>query len=232
MQRVFLVLVTIAAIGVPLAAGADPLSVRVRRQALFGNVEGALIFRDGGIEFQNRDPQGTRRWAYDQLTRVVIDGPRSLRLRPRDDTLAARLCLGTLGRYSFRIVDAEIEPAVVEFLLRRVSAPVVSKIVPRDLTWAFRLPARHERRRHSSNGELRLSSDGSLAYVSGNSDATRFWRRRDIARILALDDDRLQIEVTEARGARPKAYVFKLEQPLSADAYNLLWSKITRGGTS
>lgn len=230
MRLRFHALIVLAAFASPLSAAADPIALRVRNDGVFTNRDGTLVFREDAIEFQTRDAAGPRRWAYDRLSRVYLDGPRKLRLRAGDDS--GWLCIGTLGRYSFKVLDGEIGSDLLDQLLLRVPAPVVSKMVPENRSWTFRLPARHERRRHSSTGELRLAADGSIAYVSGDEDATRFWRRRDLARILALDDDRLQIEVTEARGARPKAYVFKLEQPLSADAYNLLWSKITRGGTS
>ena len=230
MQLTALSLVMIAAVAAPVTAAADPISIRVRNDAFFTNRDGTLVFRDDAIEFQTRDAAGPRRWAYDRLTRIVIDGPRKLRLRTGDDR--GWLCLGTLGRYSFNVLDGEIGPELLDFLLRRVPAPVVSKIVPNDQAWAFRLAARHERRRQSSTGELRLAPNGDVAFVSTKDDATRFWRRRDIASILPLDDDRLQVEVVEVRGGRPKTYVFRLQQPLPAGAYGLLWARINRGGRS
>lgn len=228
-----LALVMIGAAVGSASAAADPLSIRVRRDALFGDSNGTLVFRDDAIEFQTHDAAGPRRWAYDKLTRVVIDSPTKLRLRAGDDR--AWLCLGTLGRYSFTVLDGELKPELVEFLLRRVPAPVVSKIAPTDQAWVFRLAARHERRRHSPDGELLLASDGSIGFVSGKQDATRFFRRRDIAAALPLDGNRLQIDVNETQGGRPKPYVFRLQQPLPTAAYELLWTQITRlnhGGRS
>lgn len=228
-----LALVMIAAVAGSASATADPLSIRVRRDALFGDRDGTLTFRDGAIEFQTRDGAGPRSWAYDKLTRVVIDSPTKFRLRTRDDR--AWLCLGTLGRYSFTVLDGELNPELVDFLLRQVPAPVVSKVVPKDQAWAFRLAARHERRRHPADGELLLASDGSIGFVSGKPNANRFFRRRDIAAAQPLDGDRLQIDVNEKQGGRPKPYVFRLRQPLPAAAYELLWTQITRlnhGGQS
>ena len=233
MQLIVLTLVIIAAVAGPATAAADPLSVRVRRDARLGGDDGRLIFRDDAIKFRTDNGAGTRRWAYDRLTRVVIAGPKRLELHT--PARFAWLRLGRGGRDSFTVLDGGITPEVTDFLLRQIPVPVVSAWVPHDEPWRFRLAARHERRRHPTDGELRVAPDGSMAFVTSDDRVTRYWRRRDIAAVLPLDDNRLQIDVAEMRGGRPEPYVFSLREPLSPDAYAFLWAQITRlnrGGRS
>lgn len=226
-----LTLVMLALLAGPATAGAEPPSVRVRQDAVVGSREGTLVFGDKAIEFQTSGTRALRQWPYDRLTRVVIADAKTLRLR----TDKRRWFWLRRGESSFTAVAGEIPPELIDFLVRRVPVPVVSTVVPAVDSWQVRLPATHERRRHPQDGELRVAQDGSLAFVGGTTGATHFWRRRDVAAVLPLDGNRLQIDINETRGGRPKPYVFRLREPLAADVYTFLWRQISRsnrGGRS
>lgn len=229
---------TVAALALlagPGPAGAEPPSLRVRQDAAVGSREGTLVFGDQAVEFRPSSAGSPRRWPYDRLSTIVVDrreGPVTLRLRT---TGSRRWLWFRSGETSFTTAGAELPLPVVDVLMRRVPVPIVSTVVPAMTSWELLLPATHERRRHPPNGELRVAQDGSLAFVGSTTETTRFWRRRDVAAVLPLDDHRLQIDVNEERGGRPKPYVFRLRAPLSAEAYTQLWGQITRfnrGGPS
>lgn len=234
MRQFVFTFVTLALLAAPASAGAEPPSVRVRQDAAVGKPEGTLVFGEQAIEFRPSGAGSPRRWPYDRLATIVVDGrkgPVTLRLRTKG---SRRWLWFRRGETSFITAGEALPVPIVDVLMRQAPVPVVSSVVP-AASWELRLPATHERRRRPPNGELRVAQDGSLAFVGGTADTTRFWRRRDVAAVLPLADDRLQIDVNEARGGRPTPYVFRLRAPLSADAYNRLWGQITRfnrGGPS
>lgn len=235
MRQFVFTFVTLALLTAPGSAGAEPPSVRVRQDAAGGGREGTLVFGEQAIEFRPSSAGTPRRWPYDRLSTISLDGrkgPITLRLRSKG---SRRWLWFRSGETSFITVGEERQATIVDVLMRQAPVPIVSSVVPAMASWALRLPATHERRRRPPNGELRVAQDGSVAFVGSTTETTRFWRRRDIAAVLPLDDNRLQIDVSEERGGRPKPYVFRLGAPLSADAYTRLWGQITRfnrGGRS
>ena len=72
---------------------------------------------------------------------------------------------------------------------------------------------------------LELHAAG-LMFRSQSADASRFWRFQDVASILRLDVQRLEITARESGTLKP--YVFEIKGELPEEPFDAIWRAVHR----
>ena len=206
------------------AAAGPPFELSMKRDRLVGGSRGTLVFAMDRIEYRTTDTDDARRWAYDQVNQLQILSPTRIVVRTYEDRGLLRL--GADRTFDFTVIDSTVGPALVRFLLDRVSRPVVTAVMP-PLSGErlFSALVKHHRQGRGSEGVL-VMYDTQLVYLTEEEEDSRYWRFTDIFSVLRLDRYRLQITVYEGGGGSTRAFVFELKSDLPDGYYDALWARV------
>ena len=207
------------------AAAADPpFELPVKRDRLVGGSRGTLVFAMDRIEYLTTDKDDARRWAYDQVNQLQILSPTRIVVRTYEDRGLLRL--GADRTFDFTVIDSTVGPALVRFLLDRVSRPVVTAVMP-PLSGErlFSVLVKHHRQGRGAEGVL-VMYDTQLVYLTEEEEDSRYWRFRDVFSVLRLDRYRLQVTVYEGGGGSTRTFVFELKSDLPDGFYDALWARV------
>ena len=206
------------------AAVADepPVSLSVRADRVFGGDLGTLVIGPGGLAFEAREASKARRWSLDDIRAIQVPSPGRVVLQTYERAGRLALRRGTRA-YAFDVVEGSVTPQFVAAALARLPRPVMTTVLPAvcDATWSG--PVWHARRGGGHNGSLELHCDG-VILRSGTPAANRYWRFRDIASVLRLDGNRLEIAVRESTDLMP--YVFELKAEMPDTIFDALWASL------
>lgn len=206
------------------AAAGPPFELSVKRDRLVGGSRGTLVFAMDRIEYRTTDTDDARRWAYDQVNQLQILSPTRIVVRTYEDRGLLRL--GADRTFDFTVIDSTVGPALVRFLLDRVSRPVVTAVMP-PLSGErlFGALVKHHRQGRGAEGVL-VMYDTQLVYLTEEEEDSRYWRFTDIFSVLRLDRYRLQITVYEGGGGSTRTFVFELKSDLPDGFYDALWARV------
>lgn len=216
-------LITVGGASAAAAAG-PPFELSVKRDRLVGGSRGTLVFAMDRIEYRTTDTDDARRWAYDQVNQLQILSPTRIVVRTYEDRGLLRL--GADRTFDFTVIDSTVGPALVRFLLDRVSRPVVTAVMP-PLSGErlFSVLVKHHRQGRGAEGVL-VMFDTQLVYLTEEEEDSRYWRFTDIFSVLRLDRYRLQIAVYEGGGGGTRTFVFELKSDLPDGFYDALWARV------
>ena len=216
-------LATLAAAN-PVWAAAPALEFPVRTGHLRSESRGTLAFGDRGVEYSTAKKDASRRWAYEQIKQIHILSPTRIAVRTYEDRGWTRLWADRT--VEFEIVQGAATPELVGFLLAKIPRPVVTSVLP-VMTHAprFRVPVKHVRGRHGSDGDLVLYEDA-LVYESAQVGASRYWRFGDLASVFAPDRFRLDVLTYEGGGGDTRPFTFQLKADLPPGFYDTLWAAL------
>ena len=213
----------VATPGLGTAAG-PPFELAVKQDRLLGSTRGTLVFTENEVQFRAPDPKEGRRWSYLALKQVRVLGPTRIAIDTYEDR--GRLRLGADRSYEFEVVDGAVREDLIGFLLARLERPVVTAVMPPlEGQPLFRVPVKHQRQGHGSDGTLLLYPDG-LAYLTERETEARYWRLRDVFAVLQLDRYRLQVVTYEGGSGATRPYTFELKTDLPATMYDALWQRV------
>ncbi len=222
--RSFTVCALLAAAAPPVAGQPAPASVEiaVRHERRLADRPGTLVLTPTAIEFRATDSRWSRRWPYAELKQIAVRDDRTIAVGTYEDR--SRLMLAADRTFVFR-TTAAIDPALVQALVAHAGRALVTTVLPPlPPSPRFGVPARHEQRRRSAFGELRLYDDA-LVFAADQRAASRYWRLTDVEAVLPLDRFRLQV-TTREDGLHP--YTFVLPAEIPAGFYDALWTAVNR----
>ena len=223
MRHVTLFVLSLLLAGAAGATAAEsPLSLPVRADRLFGGDPGTLVITDEGLAFEAREASKARRWTFDDIRAVRIPSPRRIVVETYEPT--GRLHLrGGPRAYAFDVVEGAVTPDFVAAVLGRLPRPVLTTVMPSvcDAMWSG--AAWHARRGGGHNGVLELHCGG-VMFRSSTPAANRYWRFSDVASVLRLDGNRLEVAVRESTDIKP--YVFELKADMPDAIFDALWASL------
>ena len=184
--------------------------------------QGALVFTGSGVSFTAADPKKSRQWPYHELKQIRVVSPRKIAFDTFED--GSRWRFGADRTVEFDVTEGTIDGGLVAFLLENVKRPVSSAVLPTSLGEArVRVGAKHLRGRKGTHGAIIVFSSG-LAYETGDSRDSRYWRFADIASILRTSPVTLLVNVYERGHVRP--FAFDLKAPMSDAAFDYVWDQV------
>jgi len=207
-------------------AASPPFELAVKRDRALGSSRGTLVFAEHGAEYRSDNKDDARHWTYEDIKQVQVLSPTRVAILTYEDR--GRLRLGADRTFEFEITQGRVDPALVAFLLERISRSVVTSVFPPTVaneTPVFRVPVKHQRGRRGTNGALLLYDDR-LVYVTETESDARFWRLDDIASVLRVDRSRLEVVVYEGGSNNTRQFMFELKADLSEGAYDALWVRV------
>ncbi len=217
------VLIALAWVG-PAAAAPQTFDLAVKAPHLLGASHGTLVFGDQGVEYRTSDRKDARRWTYEQIKQVQVLSPTRIAVRTYEDQGWTRLW--TDRTVEFELEQGSVSPELTAFLLAKIPRPVLTSVLP-VMTHAprFRVPVKHVRGRHGSDGDLVLY-DEALVYESPQKGASRYWRFGDLASVFAPDRFRLDVLTYEGGGGDTRPFTFQLKTDLPPGFYDTLWAAL------
>jgi len=208
----------------PAWAAGQPLEFAVKKPHLIGASHGTLVFSDQGVEYKTTDGKDARRWSYEQIKQIQVLSPTRVAIRTYEDQGWSK---GWADRdFRFEVTQDRVTPDLVAFLLAKNPRAIVTAVLPPTSEQPlYRIPVKHVRVRHGSNGDLLLFRDR-LVYQADRLDASRSWRFGDVASVLALDRYRLEVTTYEGGGGDTRPFTFQLKTDLPRGFYDTLWAAV------
>lgn len=206
---------------------AQEFRYEVQQDRTIGHRDGELIISENGIEYRARKRANeNRQWTYSGDIKVLeILSPTKIRIWTYKDRKAL---LGTDESLTFKLVDAQLDQKVSDFLRERLPRAFVTSFVEEDGTLFATIPVKHSHRFGGCEGLLKVYPDR-LIYDSETGHDSRSWRWTDIRSVGRPDIYRLDIETFEPPiGASSRSFNFTLKKQMPDRIYDLLWSRIYR----
>lgn len=214
----------VTAISAAPAVAQGPYELTVKADHVIGASRGTLAFDQDSVEYRSTDRDDARKWRYDDIKQLQVLGPRHVRVLTFEDQ--GRLKLWKGRTFDFQMAGGTVTPELVAFLLTRIDRSIVTTVMPAnsDGEPLERIPVKHERRR-GSEGVLLVYADH-LAYLTEGSEASRYWRYRDVASVMMLDPYRLVVSAYEGGAGQTRPFVFDLKRKLPDGVYAALWARV------
>ncbi len=209
----------------PLAAAEFSDGARWKRP-LRPDVRGTLTIGPQGVAFRPlKKAARVLEWAVTDVQHLDRVSRSEIVIQSYADST---LRLGRDRRYRF-VTDGPIPDEVHAGLSSRIGKPATDRVViePRDAD--VRIPAKHVRPLHGSEGTIYLSPEW-IAYRTEARGQSRMWRLdRDVEAVWSSDPYRLEIHAlagSEAFLRRSQVYRFSLKAPLDPAYYAALRRKL------
>ncbi len=225
MKRVGLSLWLAGLMLVGSALQAQEVRFAVRHDRLLRDRTGELIFGETGIEYRAKEKKNARTWKYEDIQQLGLLSPKEFTILTYEDS---RWKLGKDLFYRFEITSGEITPALWTQLQAKLRRPVVSALIPPDITPKFTIPVKHLRGFRGTQGTLEIAEQ----YVIYKTDVpkdSRIWRYQDISSIGTTGPYQLRVtsmDRSEGEHGGERNFVFSLKERLAPEAYDFIWWKI------
>jgi hypothetical protein len=207
------------------ALQAQEVRFPVRHNRLLRDRAGELIFRETGIEYQTRNKGDARTWKYEDIQQLGLLSPKELTIITYEDS---KWKLGKDLFYRFTITAGEITPALWTQLQAKLKRPVVSALIPPDITAKFTIPVKHLRGFGGTQGRLEIG-DEYIIYKTAVPKDSRIWRYQDISSVGTTGPYQLRLtsmDRAENESGGERTFVFSLKERLASEAYDFIWWKI------
>ncbi|RMG55017.1 MAG: hypothetical protein D6723_03690 [Acidobacteria bacterium] len=205
---------------------AQPFEFHVEHDHRLGHCRGTLVIGPETIQYRTPHRKHERIWRYTDIKRIEIRSPRIIHIV----TYESRGKLWSANRrFEFKLRDEDITAAVSDFLLRRVTRPLVLSVLPTiERQPTFVIPAKHRHRRGGCEGVLKVYPDA-LVFASQNPKHTRYWRYQDIQQIGRLGPYQFEVATYEHQvGGPDRVFHFELKERLDDPIYDYLWVRVNR----
>jgi len=206
-------------------AQAQEFKYKVQLDRLIGHQDGELIISDDRVEYRRaREEKESRSWSYGDIRLFEILSPTKVRIWTYKDRKLAR----EDESLTFKIIEAQIDSAVSDFLRERIDRPFVTSITEREDALLTQIPVKHSHRFGGCEGVLRVYSD-KLIYESKTGHDSRSWRWTDVRSVGRPDSYRFDVETFEPQtGASSRSFNFVLKEQMDDRTYDLIWSRVYR----
>ena len=197
----------------------------VRHDRLLRDRIGELIFGETGIEYRTKAKGDSRTWKYEDIQQLGLLSSKELTILTYQDS---KWKLGKDIFYRFTITAGEMTPAFWTQLRAKLKRPVVSALIPPDITPKFTIPVKHLRGFSGTQGTLEID-DQYIIYRTDASTDSRIWRYQDISSIGTTGPYQLRLtsmDRAEGEYGGDRNFVFALKEQLAPEAYDFIWWKI------
>ncbi len=225
MKRVALILWFGALLLVSSTLQAQEVRFPVRHGRLLRDRTGELIFSETGIEYRSKDKADARIWKYEDIQQLGLLSPKELTIITYEDS---KWKLGKDLFYRFTITAGEITPALWTQLQAKLKRPVVSALIPPDITPKFTIPVKHLRGFSGTQGMLEIG-DEYIIYKTAVPKDSRIWRYQDISSVGTTGPYQMRLtsmDRTDNESGSERNFVFSLKEHLLPEAYDFIWWKI------
>jgi len=208
-------------------ARAQEFAYKVEQDRFKGHRDGELIISTNGVEYRAKKEKDSRAWTYNDIKLFEILSPTQVCIWTYQNR---KLLLGQEESLTFKIVDAEIDQKVSDFLRERIARPLATALTKEETGGAplAQIPVKHLHRLSGCQGILTVYADH-LVYESQDGHDSRSWRWTDIRAVGRPDVDRFEVLTFEPQTGGPKrSYNFILKEPLPDKTYDLIWSRVFR----
>ncbi len=204
---------------------AQEVRFSVEHKRLLRDRKGELIFGETGIEYRTQKKSDARTWKYEDVQQLGLLGPKEVTIVGYEDS---KWKFDKDIFYRFKITSGEITPAVWVQLQAKLKRPLVSAIIPPDITPKFTVPVKHLLGFGGTQGMLMIS-DEYVIYKTEAPKDSRIWRYRDISSIGTTGPYQLRLtsmDRAEGETGAERNFVFNLKERLTPEAYDFIWWKI------
>jgi hypothetical protein len=204
---------------------AEEVRFSVQHQRLLKNHAGELIFGETGIEYRAKKNKDARNWKYEDIQQLGLLGPKELTILTYADS---KWKLGKDLFYRFKITAGELTPELWARMQARLTRPVVSALIPPDITPKFTIRVKHLRGFGSTQGILEIG-DQYVIYKTHTPKDSRIWRYQDISSVGTTGPYQLRLtsmDRAEGEFGGERNFVFSLKERLTSEAYDFIWWKI------
>jgi hypothetical protein len=207
------------------ALQAQEVRFPVRHDRLLRDRTGELIFGETGIEYQAKNKKDARSWKYEDIQQLGLLSPKELTIVTYEDSPWK---LGKDLFYRFWITSGEITPELWTKLQAKLKRPIVSALIPQDITAKYTISVKHLRGFSGTQGKLEIGDDY-IIYRTTTSKDSRIWRYQDISSIGTTGPFQLRLtsmDRAENESGGERNFVFSLKERLDPEAYDFIWWKI------
>jgi hypothetical protein len=197
---------------------AQPFTFNVKHDHLRGHCIGKLIIDQGGIEYDTENSKDRRKWSYHDLKRIEISSRKELNLFTYEDL---KYRFGAEKKFEFELAEGEITPDIYQFLLSKVTRPILTRVAYPSTPFLFTLPVKHRHLLGGCQGELKVGEDR-VVYETRDPEDSRIWFYKDMESIGLLDAYSFRLTTTGEN------YTFDLKVPISNQQYEFLWDRVYR----
>ncbi|MEW5975834.1 MAG: hypothetical protein AB1898_08505 [Acidobacteriota bacterium] len=204
------------------AAGAEGFEFRVKHDHLLGSCDGQLIANDGEIRYEAANGRHSQTWAYADIQKLDVASVRQLVL----ETFQSQSwkMLGRDKVLEFTLVEAQLTPQHQEFLRKKLTRPMVARLVEKAQHRPATLLVRHRHRLGGCGGRLEIGEDR-MIYSTAHASDNRVWKLSEIETIGSPDPYHLRVTTYN------ETFTFDLKSPLDTKLYDSLWKRIYRLGS-
>ncbi len=197
----------------------------VEHKRLLRDRRGELIFGESSIEYRTPKKSDARTWKYEDIQQLGLLGPKEVTILGYDDS---KWKFGRDLFYRFKITSGEMTPALWTRLQAKLKRPLVSAVIPPDLTAKYTVPVKHLLGFGGTQGTLEIGDE----YVIYRTDApkdSRIWRYQDISSVGTTGPYQLRLtsmDRAENETGGERNFVFSLKERLAQETYDFIWWKI------
>jgi hypothetical protein len=207
------------------AAQAEEIRLPVRHQHALRSCSGELVFKEDTVEYATPHKDHARLWKYQDIQQLGLLGPKEISVLTYEDQ---KIKFGKDRGFHFKVTTGEITPELWTHLETKVTKPLVSAILPAQITPQFRIPVKHLRGWGGSQGMLEIS-DQYVIYRTDLKKDSRVWRYENISSLGSTGPYQLRLSTMERINGEyggEKNFVFDLKERLNEEAYDFVWWKL------
>jgi hypothetical protein len=197
----------------------------VEHQHVFRSCRGELIFREDMVEYATPHKDHARLWKYQDIQQLGVLGTKEISILTYEDQ---KIKFGKDRNFKFKVSTGEITPALWTYLETKVTKPLVSAVIAKEISPKFQIPVKHLRGWGGTQGVLEISEQ----YIIYKTDApkdSRIWRYENISSMGSTGPYQLRLtsmERVNGEHGGEKNFIFDLKEHLNEEAYDFVWWKL------
>lgn len=207
------------------AGGEEPGVVPVRHDHLLGACTGRLVFTAEEVRYVSGHKDHERTWKYGDIQQMTLFPDRISILTYRSRPMRP----GTDEVFNFRPLSGALDDGFRREMELRLARPLVSGIVPEDVSPRFALPARHRKFPAGTEGVLEFGEEY-VVYRTPAPGGSALWRYDELESLGSTGPFQLRLGAPSAGGlfGAGRNVVFDLKRRLEPEEYDFIWEKIHR----
>lgn len=209
-----------------IAGNAWAETFQVEHSHFWRSCKGKLVFGDTTVEYIAEKKEHSRIWKYEDIQQLAI-APARISILTYD---TRKIEFGVDQTFSFKLLSGTLSDQFRQEVEKKLTHPLVSSIVPKQIKVKFSIPARHRLFLDDSQGILEFGEE-EIVYRSSEPRDSRIWRYDELLSMGSTGPFQLRIGALQKTGGEygeEKNYVFDLKRRLTSEEYDFIWEKINR----
>ncbi len=206
-------------------AQAEEIRFPVEHKHALRSCKGELVFKEDMVEYATPHKDHARIWKYQDIQQLGLLGPKDITVLTYEDQ---KIKFGKDRGFHFKVTAGEITPSLWAYLETKVTKPLVSAVLPAQITPRFQISVKHLRGWGGNQGVLEIS-DQHVIYRTDAKNDSRVWRYENISSLGSTGPFQLRLTTMERVNGEyggEKNFVFDLKERLNEEAYDFVWWKL------